>query len=129
MISKKITIGFTCGVYDLFHKGHRIFLKRCRKHCDYLIVAVVTDYIVRVQKGQDRPIDPLFVRIDNVMPYADKVIIVDTLDMTPYLQMVDLWIKSVGQNNMKPFDYPDTIFLPRTPGISTTKIIESRNGQ
>lgn len=125
MDSKKI-IGFTCGTFDLFHVGHKRFLKRCRKYCDYLIVAVVTDYIVKIQKGQDRPIETLFERVDKVMPYADKVIAVDTFDMTSYLQICDVWLKGPTQFNMKPFDYPDIVVIPRTPGISTTKIIKEK---
>src|SRR4030042_2589371 len=112
-------IGFTVGCFDLLHKGHIKFLKRCKKYCDYLIVAVTTNYITRVQKGKGRPIQSLFERIDNVMPYADKVIVVDTLDMTSYLQIADVWLKGEGQNNMKPFDYPNIVFIKRTPDIST----------
>ncbi len=33
-------IGFTCGVFDLFHAGHVVMLKECRDNCDYLIVAL-----------------------------------------------------------------------------------------
>ena len=52
----------------------------------------------------------------------DKVIILDTLDMTPYLQMSDIWIKSEWQKNMRPTIWPSEIYLPRTPGVSTTEI-------
>ncbi len=37
---KKIKIGFTCGVFDLFHAGHVLMLKECKEHCDFLIVAL-----------------------------------------------------------------------------------------
>jgi glycerol-3-phosphate cytidylyltransferase len=33
-------IGFTCGVFDLFHAGHVLMLKECKEHCDHLIVAL-----------------------------------------------------------------------------------------
>lgn len=32
--------GFACGVFDLFHPGHVLMLKECKKHCDHLIVAI-----------------------------------------------------------------------------------------
>ena len=31
-------IGFTCGVFDLFHAGHVLMLKECKEHCDYEII-------------------------------------------------------------------------------------------
>lgn len=33
-------VGFACGVFDIFHAGHVLMFKECKKHCDYLIVAV-----------------------------------------------------------------------------------------
>src|SRR5688572_12101360 len=33
-------IGFTCGIFDLFHAGHVLMLQECKLHCDYLIVAL-----------------------------------------------------------------------------------------
>ena len=48
-------IGFTVGVFDLFHAGHFNLLERCHDYCDYLIVGVMNDYWVRVQKGHERP--------------------------------------------------------------------------
>jgi glycerol-3-phosphate cytidylyltransferase len=32
--------GFACGVFDMFHAGHVLMLEECKKHCDYLIVAL-----------------------------------------------------------------------------------------
>jgi glycerol-3-phosphate cytidylyltransferase len=36
-------IGFTCGVFDLTHAGHYLMFEECKKHCDYLIVGILTD--------------------------------------------------------------------------------------
>lgn len=37
---KNYSVGFACGVFDLFHAGHVIMLQECKEHCDYLIVAL-----------------------------------------------------------------------------------------
>jgi glycerol-3-phosphate cytidylyltransferase len=120
-------IGFTVGVWDLFHDGHKNILKNAKKHCDYLIVGVMTDYWVRVQKGHDRPAQSLETRILNVRNYdniANRVIPIDTLDMTHYLQLCDVWILGQNQRNMKPFDWQgEQVRIPETDGISTTLLL------
>ena len=44
---KKNIIGYTSGVFDLFHIGHLNILKKARKNCDFLIVAVTKDNLVK----------------------------------------------------------------------------------
>lgn len=46
-------IGFTCGVYDLFHVGHLNLLERCKQNCDYLIVGICLDDYVRKYKNKE----------------------------------------------------------------------------
>lgn len=50
---KKYNIGFTTGVFDLFHVGHLNLLERCKKQCDFLIVAVCSDDYVRKIKHKN----------------------------------------------------------------------------
>lgn len=49
-------IGLTSGVYDLFHHLHLNYLERCAGRCDFLVVGVDSDDIVRANKGTKRPI-------------------------------------------------------------------------
>lgn len=121
-------LGFTVGAWDLFHEGHSNFLTQCKSQCTYLIVGIVTDYWIRVQKGHDRPDESLQLRITQLRDkkLADKIVIIDTLDISQYLQMVDIWFKGNDQKNMRPVEFSRTIFIPRTLGISTTQRIEDR---
>ena len=122
-------IGFTVGVFDLLHDGHRSLLLEARRHCDYLVVAVMTDYWVRVQKGHERPAESEQTRLLHVRNsgLADKAFLLDSLDVSPYLQLADVWILGQNQRNMRPFDPPiPQVRIPETPGISTTLLIEGR---
>ena len=47
---KKIRVGYTSGVYDLFHIGHLNMLRNAKSLCDKLIVGVTTDELVSYKK-------------------------------------------------------------------------------
>lgn len=51
-------VGLTSGAYDLFHHLHLVYLKRCRRFCDILIVGVDSDDLVQERKGPGRPLVP-----------------------------------------------------------------------
>lgn len=74
MGEKKI-IGYTSGVYDMFHIGHLNILKNAKNYCDYLIVGVSTDEVV-VKNKHKSPIIPFSDRVEIVssIKYVDEVI-------------------------------------------------------
>ena len=71
---KKI-VGYTAGVYDLFHVGHLNLLEKAKKQCDYLIVAVSVDELVENYKHK-RPVIPYNERkrIVESIKYVDEVV-------------------------------------------------------
>lgn len=70
-----MVIGYTTGVYDMFHMGHLNILKRAKEQCDYLIVGVSTDELVQHDKNKT-PIIPFEERcaIVEAIRYVDKVV-------------------------------------------------------
>lgn len=73
-------LGYTAGVYDLFHIGHLNLLKRAKERCDKLIVAVSTDELVQY-KGK-KPVITFEERkaIVEAIKYVDEVVVQDDLD-------------------------------------------------
>lgn len=68
-------IGYTTGVYDMFHIGHLNILRRAKEQCYFLIVGVSTDELVQHDKSKT-PIIPFAERckIVEAIRYVDKVV-------------------------------------------------------
>lgn len=73
--SKPYNIGYIAGVFDLFHIGHLNMFKRAKEMCNYLIVGVVSDEGVRLNK-QAEPFVPFEERIEMVRScrYVDEAV-------------------------------------------------------
>ncbi|PPE73657.1 glycerol-3-phosphate cytidylyltransferase [Solimonas fluminis] len=61
-------VGYTTGVWDLFHVGHLNLLRRARLECDYLIVGVTTDELSEAGKGRT-----------PIIPFAERLSIIEGL--------------------------------------------------
>lgn len=57
-------IGFTNGCFDILHVGHVKYLQDAGKNCDILVVGVNSDSSVKGLKGDDRPINDEFSRME-----------------------------------------------------------------
>lgn len=77
----KFKVGYTTGVFDLFHIGHLNILRKAKDLCEYLIVGVTTDEeVLRIKKR--KPIIPYEERFEIVksIQYVDKVVVEANVD-------------------------------------------------
>lgn len=78
---KKYEVGYTTGVFDMFHIGHLNLLRNAKEQCEKLIVGVSTDELVKVYKNK-QPIIPFNERIEIVksIRYIDEVVSQTSMD-------------------------------------------------
>ena len=134
-MNKKV-IGYTTGVYDMFHIGHLNILRRAKEQCDYLIVGVSTDELVQHDKNKT-PVIPFKERaeiisaikyVDEVVPqidknkfgawekyHFDKMFVGSDWEGTPQWKKYEEEFKTVGV---------EIVYLPHTDGISSTQLTD-----
>lgn len=136
MAQKKYKIGYTTGVFDMFHIGHLNLLKRAKEQCEYLIVGVSTDEVVKAYKHKT-PVIPFEERIAIVesIKYVDKVVPQTSMDKMKAYQLLKFDVLFHGSDWKGSEMYNkivdqfkeigvDVVFLPHTDGISSTLIKE-----
>lgn len=132
MVAKKYEIGYTQGVFDMFHIGHLNLLKNAKEQCDYLIVGVNSDKLVNEYKGIIPTIcENERAEIVNNIKAVDEVVVVDTLDKCEIYKSISFnavfigsdwkgnarWIKT--EEEMKKLG-AEVVYLDYTDGISST---------
>lgn len=134
MTVKKYKIGYTTGVFDMFHIGHLNILKRAKEQCDYLIVGVSTDELVQSYKNKT-PTIPFEDRVAIVeaIKYVDKVVPQSNMDKLVAWKELKFDAVFHGDDWKGSSLYSDIekkletvgvkmIFLPHTAGISSTEL-------
>lgn len=133
---RKYKIGYTTGVFDMFHIGHLNVLKKAKEQCDFLIVGVSTDEVVESYKNKT-PIIPFEERIaivqelkcvDRAVPQTsmNKRDVWDKYHFDALFHGSD-WKGSDMYNKMiEEFSAVgvDVVFLPHTEGVSSTLLSE-----
>ncbi len=129
-----MVVGYTTGVYDMFHIGHLNVIRRAKEQCDYLIVGVSTDELVRHDKNKT-PVIPYEERaaivsairyVDQVVPQSNKnkfeawekykfnkMFVGDDWKGTPQWNEFEKEFEPIGV---------EIVYLPHTDGISSTKL-------
>ena len=123
----------TFGVYDYFHIGHLRLFKQCKKHADYLIVAVQNGDFIKKFKPEANILYSTDERVEilEALRVVDKVIVYDVVGV-PALESVDFDVLALGEDHVgKRFDEitdwcrehgKEVVRLKRMQGISSTEI-------
>lgn len=136
----KKVIGYTTGVYDMFHIGHLNIIRGAKAQCEYLIVGVSTDELVWKEKGKI-PVIPYQERVeiisaikyvDQVVPQIDK----NKIGAWEKYHFDKMFVGSdwQGTEEWKTFEEEfsalgvEIIYLPHTDGISSSKLTEVIKG-
>ena len=139
MENKKYKIGYTTGVFDMFHIGHLNILKRAKEQCEYLIVGVTTDALSYSRKNKM----PIIAEADRMaiveaIRYVDKVVSQDNMDKLSAIKKYGADVVFVGSDWKGTDSWNEyekqfkkegcsVVYLDHTDGISSTILRERMN--
>jgi len=131
----RLIIGYTTGVYDLFHIGHLNLLRSARSMCDKLIVGVSTDELVSYKNK--RAVIPFAERIQIVQSirYVDMAVPQENMDKMEAWKRYKFNLMFVGDDWFRTEKWEQyerqlgevgvrIIFFPYTKGTSSTLLNE-----
>ena len=134
MEGKKYKVGYTDGVYDMFHVGHLNMIENAKSHCETLVVGVHSDKIVEEYK-KHKPLinenDRL--RIMAALKSVDKAVLNQTRDKLKLWELYHFDVVFIGDDwkgTERWINFEkvlaeigvDVVYLPYTKGISTTEL-------
>ena len=136
---KKYKIGYTTGVFDMFHIGHLNILKRAKEQCEFLIVGVTTDELCLKRKNKL----PIICEADRVeivesIKYVDKVVLQNNMDKLEAVKLHNadaVFVGSDWQGTDSWNEYEKefakvgctVVYLDHTDGISSSILRERLN--
>lgn len=85
--ANKFKVGYTSGVFDLFHIGHLNILRKAKEQCEFLIVGVSTDELVQLYKNKT-----------PIIPYEERKAIVEAI------RYVDMVVPQVNRDKIAAFN-------------------------
>jgi len=135
-MSSKMILGYTSGVYDLFHIGHLNLLKNAKGLCDKLIVGVSVDKLVEYK--HKHPVIPFEERIKIVRncKYVDAAIPQEELDKYKMWEKLHFDVLFVGDDWYNSPSWKEmeekfnkvgvqVVYFPYTKGTSSTILNET----
>jgi glycerol-3-phosphate cytidylyltransferase len=136
---KKYKVGYTSGVFDMFHIGHLNILKRAKEICEYLIVGVTTDELCLRRKNKR----PIICEVDRVaivkaVKYVDKVILQSHMNKLEVVMEYGVDVVLVGSDWRNTTEWNtfekeflsvgcSVVYLDHTEGISSSVLRERLN--
>jgi len=138
---KKYKIGYTTGVFDMFHIGHLNILKHAKEQCEFLIVGVTSDQLCQIRKNKLPVINEHDrMAIVEAIRYVDKV--VPQMDMDKVRVVRELGVNVVfvgsdwkGSEAWRKYESDfskigcEVVYLDHTDGISSTLLREKISKQ
>lgn len=136
---KKYKIGYTTGVFDMFHIGHLNILRRAKEQCEYLIVGVTTDALCFARKQKLPVIEERDrIAIVEAIRYVDQVVPQEDMDKVAAVRRYHadaVFVGSDWQGTSAWVQYEkefaevgcEVVYLDHTDGISSTILRERMN--
>ena len=133
---KKYKIGYTTGVFDMFHIGHLNILKNAKSCCEYLIVGVSTDELVdEIKKKSIISYEERLAIVESIK-YVDKAVPQSSMDKMAAWKKNRFDVMFVGSDwqgtdKWNEFERQfgeigvDIVYFPYTKGTSSTKLKEA----